>query len=227
MTKSDLPQQPLVSIDTVPLILREGQWHVVLGIREFEPYAGQAALPGVLLRPMERLGEAALRALETKVNIPEGHVLFLMNTGAFDNPDRDPRGPTLSIAHLAVIDPEDEPEGVVYQRLAVTADLPFDHTAIIMAAAKAALDALWVNEMLTRALLGEKFSTADVARLMRDLSAAASENEPDTSNLGRELARNPRLVKAATPAAPVGKGRPAAAWAWADSWSGPTRKAAP
>jgi ADP-ribose pyrophosphatase YjhB (NUDIX family) len=189
----------------------------VLGIREFEPYAGQAALPGVLLRPMERLGEAALRALETKVNIPEEHVLFLMNTGAFDNPDRDPRGPTLSIAHLAVIDPEDEPEGVVYQRLAGTADLPFDHSAIIMAAAKAALDALWVNEMLTRALLGEKFSTADVARLMRDLSSAASENEPDTSNLGRELARNPRLVKAATPAAPAGKGRPAAAWAWAES----------
>jgi len=224
MTIGDLPQQPLVSIDTVPLILREGHWRVVLGVREFEPYAGQAALPGVLLRPMERLEEAALRALETKVNISGENVLFLMNTGAFDNPDRDPRGPTLSIAHLAVINPEDEPEGVVYHRLAGTTDLPFDHSTIVVVAAKAALDALWVNEPLTRALLGEKFSTADVARLMRDLAAAASENEPDTSNLGRELARNPRLVKAAAPAAPVGKGRPAAAWAWAEVWSAPTRK---
>lgn len=220
---TNLPQQPLVSIDTVPVILRDGHWHVVLGVREYEPFAGQAALPGVLLRPMERLEEAARRALLTKVNVSEENVLFLMNTGAFDNPDRDPRGPTLSIAHLAVIDPEDEPAGAVYRALTATGDLPFDHAAIIMSAAKAALDALWVNEPLTRALLGEKFSTADVARLMRELSAAADVNEPDTSNLGRDLAKNPRLVKAGTPAAPTGKGRPAAAWAWAESWSAPSR----
>jgi 8-oxo-dGTP diphosphatase len=211
----NLPQQPLVSIDTVPLVLRDGHWSVILGVRELEPYAGQAALPGVLLRPMERLEEAALRALSTKVNVSEENVLFLMNTGAFDNPDRDPRGPTLSIAHVAVIDPEDEPEGVVYHLLTGTADLPFDHSAIVMSAAKAVLEALWINERLTRALLGELFSTADVARLMRELSIAASENEPDTSNLGRDLAKNSRLVKAGVPAAPAGRGRPAAAWAWA------------
>lgn len=221
----NLPQQPLVSIDTVPLVLRDGRWNVILGVRELEPYAGQAALPGVLLRPMERLEEAALRALSTKVSVSEENVLFLMNTGAFDNPDRDPRGPTLSIAHVAVIDPEDEPEGVVYHLLTGNTELPFDHSAIILAAAKAVLDALWINEPLTRALLGEKFSTADVARLMRELAIAASENEPDTSNLGRDLAKNPRLIKAGVPAAPAGKGRPAAAWTWAESWSAPTRPA--
>jgi 8-oxo-dGTP diphosphatase len=221
MTMNDIPQQPLVSIDTVPLVLREGRWSVILGVRELEPYAGQAALPGVLLRPMERLEEAALRALSSKVNVSEENVLFLMNTGAFDNPDRDPRGPTLSIAHVAVIDPEDEPEGAVYHLLTGSADLPFDHSAIVMSAAKAVLDALWVNEPLTRALLGEKFSTADVARLVRELSIAASEGEPDTSNLGRELAKKPCLAKAGTPAAPVGKGRPAAAWSWASTWSVP------
>jgi 8-oxo-dGTP diphosphatase len=182
-----------------------------------EPYAGKPALSGVLLRPLERLGEAALRALQTKISISEENVLFLMNAGAFDNPDRDPRGPTLSIAHLAVIDPEDEPEGVVYRRLNDTSELPFDHAAIIMSAASAARDALWVSEPLTRALLGEKFSIADVARLIRELSASARQNEPDTSNLGRELAKNPRLVKSGTPAAPRGKGRPAAAWTWAEA----------
>lgn len=224
MTMTDLPQQPLVSIDTVPFVLRDGHWSVILGIREFEPYAGQAALPGVLLKPMERLEEAALRALETKVNVPAEDVLFLMNTGAFDNPDRDPRGPTLSIAHVAVIDPTDEPEGAVHHLLTGRAELPFDHSAIIKSAAKAVLDALWVNEPLTRALLGEKFSTADVARLMRELSVAASEDEPDTSNLGRDLAKNPRLAKAGAPAAPVGKGRPAAAWTWAQASSSPKRR---
>ena len=45
----NLPQQPLVSIDTVPLVLRDGHWRVILGVRELEPYAGQAALPGVLI----------------------------------------------------------------------------------------------------------------------------------------------------------------------------------
>ncbi|MET4144098.1 hypothetical protein [Arthrobacter sp. UYCo732] len=224
MTMSDLPQQPLVSIDTVPLVLRDGHWRVILGVRGFEPYAGQAALPGVLLRPMERLEEAALRALSAKVNVSEESVLFLMNTGAFDNPDRDPRGPTLSIAHVAVIDPEDEPVGAVHHLITGNADLPFDHSAIITSAAKAVLDALWVNEPLTRALLGERFSTADVARLMRELSVAALEGEPDTSNLGRELAKKESLAKAASPAAPTGKGRPAAAWSWASGWSAPKRR---
>jgi 8-oxo-dGTP diphosphatase len=151
-------------------------------------------------------------------------VLFLMNTGAFDNPDRDPRGPTISIAHVAIIDPEDEPEGVVHHLLTGNTELPFDHSAIVLAAAKAVLDALWINEPLTRALLGERFSTADVARLMRELSIAASEDEPDTSNLGRDLAKSPRLVKAGVPAAPAGRGRPGAAWAWAESWSAPKRR---
>lgn len=214
MTLKDLPQQPLVSIDTVPLILRDGHWNVILDIRELEPYAGRAALPGVLLRPRERLQEAALRALSTKVGVPEENVLFLMNAGAFDNPDRDPRGPTLSIAHVAVIDPLDAPEKALCRQLTEAADLPFDHSAIVTAAASAARNALWVNEPLTRALLGEKFSTADVARLVRELSLAASAQEPDTSNLGRELSRNQRLVKDPLPAAPAGKGRPAAAWTW-------------
>lgn len=225
MATNDLPQQPLVSIDTVPLILRDGHWNVILGVRELEPYAGQAALPGVLLRPTERLQEAALRALSTKAGVSREDVLFLMNAGAFDNPDRDPRGPTLSIAHVAVIDPSAEPEGVVYRLLTGAADLPFDHAAIVTAAVSAVRDALWVNELLTRALLGEKFSTADAARLVRELSAAISGTEPDTSNLGRELSRNQRLVKAGVPAAPAGKGRPAAAWTWARP--APSRKEAP
>ena len=219
-----LPQQSLVSIDTVPLVQREGHWSVILGVRELEPYAGHAALPGVLLLPMERLKEAALRALSSKVNISAESVLFLMNTGAFDNPDRDPRGPTLSIAHVAVIDPAEEPEGVVRHLLTSHEQLPFDHSAIVMSAARAVLDALWINEPLTRALLGERFSTADVARLLRELSIAASGNEPDTSNLGRDLGRNPRLIKAGSPAAPVGKGRPAAAWTWRQSRPAPHRK---
>lgn len=50
---------------------------------------------------------------------------------------------------------------------------------------------------------------------------ASSEGKPDTFNLGRELAKKACLAKAATPAAPTGKGRSAAAWPWASTWSAP------
>ena len=211
-----LPQQPLVSIDTVPFLFRDGVLQVLLAERIFEPFLGRAALPGVLLATDERLAEAAHRALETKAGVSGKTIRNLTGAGVFDNPDRDPRGPTLSIVYAVVLDPQAPAagKGVQKVRAAEARGLPFDHDAIITRTAGSVLDALWVDATLTRALLGERFTTADAARLTRELAAAADRPEPVTSNLGRDLARNSALVKTTAAAAPAGRGRPAAEWCW-------------
>lgn len=211
-----LPQQPLVSIDTVPFLFRNGVLEVVLAKRVFEPFLGEAALPGVLLSPNERLAEAAARALKSKAGIDEASIRNITGAGVFDNPDRDPRGPTLSIVHAVILDPEVQGlgSGAVPVRAAEVKDLPFDHVAIIARTAGAVLDALWIDRDLTRAILGDRFTTASAARLIRELAAAAKRPEPVTSNLGRDLAKNPVLVKTTDAAAPAGRGRPAAGWSW-------------
>lgn len=211
-----LPQQPLVSIDTVPFLFRDGVLSVVLADRIYEPYRGQAALPGVLLSANELLAEAATRALAAKAGISESSIRSITGAGVFDNPDRDPRGPTLSIVHAVVLDPETTvaTAGARMVRAADPKGLPFDHEAIISRTAGTILDALWVNLELTRSLLGETFSTATAARLARELAAAAGRPEPVTNNLARDLAKNPALVKVAAAAVPSGRGRPAAGWSW-------------
>ncbi|MCC3292395.1 hypothetical protein [Arthrobacter sp. zg-Y1110] len=211
-----LPQQPLVSIDTVPFLFRDGVLEIVLAERVFEPFLGQAALPGVLLTPNERLAEAAMRALDTKAGIGAESIRNITGAGVFDNPDRDPRGPTLTIVHAVILDPQAnlDREGAHKVRAAAAKGLPFDHDSIIARTAGAVLDALWVDAALTRALVGERFTTASAARLARELAAAAGRPEPVTSNLGRDLAKNTALVKTAEAAAPSGRGRPAAGWSW-------------
>lgn len=222
--KDELPRQPLVSIDTVPLLVRDGRLHVVLGDRLFEPFLGQPALPGVLLLGNERMHEAALRALESKIGVGADDVLALSGAGVFDNPDRDPRGPTISIVHTAILRPGTAlPEsGVRAAPLDEALQLPFDHEAILRRTAGTVLDSLWRDLPLTRALLGSTFSTADAARRERELAAAAGRPEPDTSNLGRTFAKSPLLRKAAAAAEPRGKGKPAALWAWIDAESRPS-----
>ena len=212
-----LPQQPLVSIDTVPFLFRDGVLSVVLADRLYEPFQGQAALPGVLLSANEILAEAAARALSTKAGIGQDSIRHITGAGVFDNPDRDPRGPTLSIVHAVVVDPSAplDRDGMEIVPAAAVRGLPFDHDAIVARTAGTVLDGLWINMELTRALLGERFTTASAARLTRELAAAAGRPEPVTSNLGRDLAKNTALVKTAAAAEPVGRGRPAAGWAWA------------
>ena len=210
-----LPQQPLVSIDTVPFLFRDGVLGVVLAERAFEPFQGQAALPGVLLSTNELLADAATRALSTKAGIGRESIRIITGAGVFDNPDRDPRGPTLSIVHTVILDPDTAMDAsATMVRAAEARGLPFDHDAIIERTAGTVLDALWVDASLTRALLGRSFTTASAARLTRELAAAAGRPEPLTNNLSRDLAKNPALVKTSSASEPAGRGRPAAGWTW-------------
>lgn len=205
-----MPTQPLVSIDAVPLVVHEGQLCVVTGLRIFEPFIGQAALPGVLLNANERLEEAVKRALRSKTGI-NGYRIIL-HTAVFDDFERDERGPTLSIAHLVILEQVPENDSVRVYPLSQLPMLPFDHNQIISQACAVLLDSLWVNAELTRALLGENFTTADVVARMKELAAAAGRAEPVVNNVGRALSSNKSIRK--LDAVPQGTGRPPASWRW-------------
>lgn len=205
-----MPTQPLVSIDAVPLVVHGGQLCVVTGLRLFEPFIGQAALPGVLLNGNERLEEAVTRALLSKTGINSYRII--LHTAVFDDFERDERGPTLSIAHLVILEQVPENDSVRVYPLGQLPTLPFDHNQIISQACAVLLDSLWVNAELTRALLGENFTTADVVARMKELAAAAGRAEPVVNNVGRALSSNKAIRK--LDAVPQGTGRPPASWRW-------------
>ena len=125
--------RPAVTADCI-VITREPESKVLLIQRGDEPFKGGWAFPGGFMNMDETTEQCAIRELkeETGLNVSEVHQI-----GAYSKVDRDPRGRTITIAYLAVID---EPIAVVGQDDAVKAewwslsDLPhlaFDHYDIM------------------------------------------------------------------------------------------------
>ena len=105
MPAADRPQlrSSLVSVDVLALRFSRAARQLELGVaaRLWEPFKDQLALPGVLLGDGERLREAALRALTGKLGVADSDVRGVGQVVTFDEPTRDPRGPTLSVAMWA------------------------------------------------------------------------------------------------------------------------------
>ncbi|WP_439692898.1 hypothetical protein ACRQ4B_01155 [Curtobacterium sp. SP.BCo] len=205
--------QPLIAIDVVPMSFTAGDGlRVATARRPYDPYAGLEALPGVLLDGTELLADGARRALRTKAGIDAAAVRHLAQVGAFDGPDRDPRSTAISVAFAAVVAAPSTGGSVVWRGPGQGEPrLPFDHDAIIAAALDHVRTRLWHDLPLTRALLGDTFSTADVARLQTELTGVT----PDPGNTNRALRTNPALVRADAPARAAGRGgRPPATWTW-------------
>lgn len=208
--------QPLISVDVVPLQRDpDGGVNVILGARLFEPFLGELALPGVLLQH-ELVREAAGRALRDKTGITD-HA-SLVDAGVFDNPDRDPRGPTLSIAHLAALSPgTDHGANGRAMPLHEATGLPFDHDSIVRAGAKALLRELWQDKAVTQHFMGETFSTRDAVQTQKALLASTGVGSAiDASNLSRKIAGTGWVTRTRA-SGDVGSsgGRPPAVWAWA------------
>ncbi len=219
-----------------------GGLRVATAARRYDPFVGREALPGVLLDGAELLADGARRALRTKTAVDAAAVRHLAQIGAFDGPDRDPRSAAISVAFLAVVAPASPAPapgasassagassassaaaaaGTVWHDVAdLPLGLPFDHDRIIAAALDHARTRLWSDVPLTRALLGEHFTTPDAARLTVALTGVA----PDPGNLNRALRTNPALTRLDAPAESDALGavrrgrggRPPAAWTWSD-----------
>ncbi len=87
-------------MDVVCLTVRRDSFQVLLVERGSEPFEGQLALPGGFAEIDEELEHAARRELreETSIDAP----YFIEQLATYGTPDRDPRGRTVSVAHLVI-----------------------------------------------------------------------------------------------------------------------------
>lgn len=130
--------RPSVAVDVVLLSVTGGELNVVLRQRSSGSYAGEWMLPGTMLRERERLSDAVLRCLETRMHI-QGRSPRQLHV--FDDPYRDERGWVLTVTHVDVL-PVSELElglrhghGMLSPVNEVPA-LPFSHEEIIAWAVK-------------------------------------------------------------------------------------------
>ena len=129
---------PAVTVDVVVL---SDDGAVLLIRRKGEPFRGRWALPGGFMDIDERLAEAAARELDEETGLAG---LQLQQVQAFDDPGRDPRGRTISIAFLARVRGRPEPRAgddaaeARWRPLDALPPVAFDHDQIIARALEAA-----------------------------------------------------------------------------------------
>ena len=125
--------RPAVTADCVVMTL-ETRVRVLLIERGNEPYKGHWAIPGGFLNMDETTEQCAIRELEeeTGLRIDKVHQI-----GAYSKVDRDPRGRTISVAYLAIIEEPLEARGqddAAKAKWFYIDDLPplaFDHDEIM------------------------------------------------------------------------------------------------
>ena len=125
--------RPAVTADCI-VITEETDAKVLLIQRGDEPYKGCWAFPGGFMNMDETTEQCALRELEEETGLK---VAELHQIGTYSKVDRDPRGRTITVAYLAIIE---KPISVVGQDDAAKAEwwpisalpqLPFDHNEIM------------------------------------------------------------------------------------------------
>jgi 8-oxo-dGTP diphosphatase len=89
------PITPLLTVDSV--ILVNNKKDIVLIHRKNPPFQGELALPGGFVDIGETVEEACIREAYEETNI---NVKIIRLIGVFSEPNRDPRGHTVSIAFL-------------------------------------------------------------------------------------------------------------------------------
>jgi len=93
--------RPLVATDAVVFSGEGPSMKVLLITRKNEPFAGKLALPGGYLEAQESAEQCAARELKEETGL-DGVLLTQLAT--FTDPNRDPRGRTLSIAFFGLVD---------------------------------------------------------------------------------------------------------------------------
>ncbi len=131
-------QRPILTVDIVPLTLRDDRLCVLLGTREKAPFAGEPALIGGYVHVDEdaHLGETARRILASKAGLTD---LYVEQLSTFSGPKRDPRGWSASVAYfslspLETLAPALEREDISLTPVEEAEGMPFDHDTILAAA---------------------------------------------------------------------------------------------
>jgi 8-oxo-dGTP diphosphatase len=130
--------RPAVTADCV-VITKEAGPKVLLIERGDEPFKGCWAFPGGFMNMDETTEQCAIRELEeeTGLKVSEVHQI-----GAYSKVNRDPRGRTVTVAYLAIIDApmavsgQDDAAKAQWFPLSTLPELAFDHDEIMWDAIK-------------------------------------------------------------------------------------------
>lgn len=200
-----------VAVDLVVLTLIDARLHVLLGIRDAEPFLGWAALPGGVVRSDENLDEAAARELAEETGLARLRT-HLEQVRSYGEVARDPRGRTFSVAYLALApgvpdpapgtDPAQARWTPVEQALALP--LAFDHTRILGDGLERARARLEYSALAT-ALCPAEFTIAE----LRAVYEAVWGRPLDPRNFHRKITGTPGLLIDSGRVRREGPGRPA------------------
>ena len=125
--------RPAVTADCI-VITREAEPKVLLIQRGSEPFKGCWAFPGGFMNMDETTEQCAIRELEEETGLQVNNVIQI---GAYSKVDRDPRGRTVTIAYLAILDRplavigQDDAAKAEWWPLSNLPELAFDHDKIM------------------------------------------------------------------------------------------------
>ena len=92
--------RPAVTADCI-VMTKEADAKVLLIQRGDEPYKGCWAFPGGFMNMDETTEQCAIRELEEETGLKVNEIHQI---GAYSKVDRDPRGRTVTVAYLAIVD---------------------------------------------------------------------------------------------------------------------------
>ena len=130
--------RPAVTADCI-VITREAEPKVLLIQRGSEPFKGRWAFPGGFMNMDETTEQCAIRELEEETGL---HVNNVVQIGAYSKVDRDPRGRTVTVAYLAILDRplavigQDDAAKAEWWPLSNLPELAFDHDRIMQDAVR-------------------------------------------------------------------------------------------
>ena len=130
--------RPAVTADCV-VMTKEAEPKVLLIQRGIDPYKGSWAFPGGFMNMDETTEQCAIRELEEETGLK---VTTIHQIGAYSKVDRDPRGRTITVAYLAIIDApievtgQDDAAKAEWFPLSALPELAFDHADIMADAIK-------------------------------------------------------------------------------------------
>ena len=125
--------RPAVTADCV-VMTDEPLPKVLLIKRGAEPFKGAWAFPGGFINMNETTEQCAIRELEEETGLK---VATVHQIGAYSKVDRDPRGRTITVAYIAIIDSplevkgQDDAERAEWFPIDKLPKLAFDHEEIM------------------------------------------------------------------------------------------------